>query len=288
MAQKASDIISDDDVRAIVEKIRNKKYQSRTAFRDYDATNNDSNSVEFPVSDGDFDGDVAEVPPGSEYPRATKSYSTVSAAHTKYGLEIAIPDEDVEDSVIPITMDQEEDLVRAEETRIDGIAYNVLSSNTNSAGAIDAGNKSAGVFEYEDITLARQRAFQDELDLSELLLIAGAQDLSDFLNMDKFTQASQLGDSVIEAGILPQGNLVGQQAFLGVAGDVPVFLDNTGNYAEGEAYLVDPTNFGWESTRRALDVSSYYDESIESTVWQIDERVGFAAPQPSANIAIQT
>lgn len=288
MAQTASDIISDDDVRAIVDKIRNKKYQARRAFRDYDATDNDSNSVDFPISDSDFDGDVAEVPPGSEYPRATKSYDTVSAAHTKYGLEIAIPDEDVEDSVIPITMDQEEDLVRAEETRIDGIAYNVLSSNTNSAGAIDAGNANAGVFEYEDITLARQRAFQDELDLSELLLIAGAQDLSDFLNMDKFTQASELGDQVVEQGVLPGGNLVGEAAFIGVAGDVPIYLSNTGDFADGEGYLVDASAFGWESTRRALDVTQYREEDKEQDVWQIDTRVDFVATNATANIEIST
>ncbi|RDZ53126.1 hypothetical protein C5C07_15435 [Haloferax sp. Atlit-4N] len=288
MAQTAADIIDDADVRAIVEKIRNKKYQSRTAFRDYDATNNDSNSVEFPISDGEFDGDVAEIPPGSEYPRATKDYDKVQVAHTKYGLEVVIPDEDVEDNVIDITMDQEEDLIRAEETRVDGIAYSILSNNTNSAGAIDANSNSNGVIEYEDITLARQLAFNDELDMAELRLLTGGQNMNDLLNMDKFTQASDLGDQVLQQGILPGGNLVGQQAFLGVVGDIPVYLDNTGNYADGEAYLVDPTNFGWESTRRALDVSSYYDESIESTVWQIDERVGFAATQPSANIAIDT
>jgi hypothetical protein len=288
MAQKASDIISDDDVRSIVEKIRNKKYQNRRAFRDYDATDNDSNSVEFPISDGDFDGDVSEIPPGSEYPRATKDYDTVQAAHTKYGLEIVIPNEDVEDNVIDITMDQEEDLIRAEETRVDSIAYNILSGNTNSAGPIDAGNANAGVFEYEDLTLARQQAFQDELDLGELLCITGGQNMNDFLNMDKFTQASELGDQVLEQGILPGGNLVGQAAFIGVAGDIPVYLTNTGDYSDGEGYLVDPTNFGWESTRRAVDVTQYRDESIEADVWQIDERVGFVATQPTANIAIST
>jgi len=275
-------------VRAIVDKIRNKKYQSRTAFREYDATNNNSNSVEFPVDDGDFDGDVAEIPPGAEFPRAAKNYDSVQVAHTKYGLEVVIPDEDVEDNVIDITLDQEEDMIRAEETRVDGIAYQILSNNTNSAGAIDAGNATAGVIEYEDITLARQRAFQDELDLGELRLLTGGQNMNALLNMDKFTQASELGDSVVEMGILPEGNLVGEQAFLGIAGDVPVYLDNTGNYAEGEAYLVDTTNFGWESTRRALDVTSRYEESIESTVYQIDERVGFVATQPSANVAIDT
>lgn len=288
MAQTASDIISDDDVRAIVEKIRNKKYQARRAFRDYDATNNNSNSVDFPISDGDFDGDVAEIPPGSEYPRATKSYDTVSAAHTKYGVEIAIPDEDVEDNVIDITMDQEEDLVRAEESRMDALAYNVLSSNTNTAGPIDAGNASAGVWEYEDITLARTRAFQDELSLGDLRLVAGAQDMNDFLTMDKFTQASELGDQVLEQGVLPGGNLVGDEAFIGVAGDIPVYLSNTGDFSDGEGYLVDTTNFGWESTRRAMDVDQYREASKEQDVWQIDARVDFVATQPTANIEIST
>jgi len=288
MPQTASDIISDDDVRAIVEKIRGKKYQARRAFRDYDATDNDSNSVEFPISGADFDGDVAEVPPGAEYPRATKDYDTVSAAHTKYGLEVTIPDEDVEDNVVEITMDHEEDLIRAEETRVDAVAYNVLSSNTNSAGPIDAGNKAGGVFEYEDITLARQQAFQDELSLGDLVLIAGAQDMSDFLNMDKFTQASELGDQLVEQGVLPGGSLVGEEAFLGVAGDVPIYLSNTGDFSDGEGYLVDTSNFGWESTRRAVDVEQYREESNEQDVWQIDTRVDFVATHPTANIAIQT
>jgi hypothetical protein len=284
MAQTASDIISDDDVRAVVEKIRNKKYQSRTAFREYDATGNDSNAVEFPVSDGDFDGDVAEVPPGSEYPRATKSYDSVAAAHTKYGLEIAIPDEDVEDSVIPITLDQEEDLVRAEEGRVDTVAYNVLSGNTSSSGPIGNGNNK---FEYaDDIVPAREQAFRDELDLSELRLIAGSGAMSDFLTMDEFTQASELGDMVLEMGVLPGGNLVGAEAFLGVVADIPVFLENTGNFADDEAHLVDPTNFGWESTRRAMDVTQYREEDKEQDVWQIDTRVDFVATQNTANIEI--
>lgn len=288
MAQTASDIISDDDVRAIVEKIRNKKYQNRKAFRDYDATQNNSNSVDFPISDGDFEGDVAEVPPGSSYPRSTKNYSTVSAVHTKYGLEFAIPDEDVEDSVVPITIDQEEDLVRAEETRIDSIAYNVLSNNTNSAGPIDASGDGSGTWEYGDIVDARTQAFQDELDLGELILLAGGQDMSDFLQMQEFTQASELGDQVVTQGILPGGNMVGNAAFMGVAGDVPVYLSNTGQYSDGEGYLVDPTNFGWESTRRAMDITQYREESNEQDVWQIDTRVDFVATQPTANIPIQT
>jgi hypothetical protein len=282
MAQTASDIISDDDVRSIVEKIRNKKYQNRRAFRDYDATNNDSNSVDFPVSDSDFDGDVAEVPPGSEYPRATKDYSTVSAAHTKYGFEIAIPDEDVEDNVIDLVMDHEEDMVRAEETRMDALAYNILSNNTGTS----AGTGTTGTWEYGDFTAAYQTAFQNELDMGELEVYVGAQAVDSILNIDEFTPASELGDQVIEQGVLPGGNMVGQQAFLGTVVNMPVYVSNTGDYGSHEGYLVDTSNYGWESTRRGLDVTQYREEDKEQDVWQIDTRVDFVATQTSAAIEI--
>jgi len=282
MAQKASDVISDDDVRAVVDKIRNLKYQNRMAFRDYDATNNDSNSVSFPVSDDDFDGESVEVPEGSEYPRSNKDYDEVQAVHTKYGFEVAIPDEKVEDNVIDIVMDQEEDMIRAEEKRVDAIAYNVLSSKASTPGIGD----SNGDIVYADIQEARQQAFLNELDMGSLMLLTGGQNMTDFTNMDEFTQASELGDQVIQQGVLPGGNLVGEQALLGVVSDVPVYLSNTGNYGDGEAYLVDSDNFGWESTRRAMDVTQYREEDKEQDVWQIDGRWDWVATNTEAALAI--
>jgi len=282
MAQTASDIIDDVDVRAIVEKIRNKKYQNRRAFRPYDATGNNSNSVEFPVSDGDFDGDMAEVPPGSEYPRATKDYDSVSAAHTKYGFEVAIPDEDVEDNVIDITMDTEEDMIRSEETRMDGIAYNILSSNTGNT----VSGSSTSTWEYEDFTAAYRQALQNELDLAEVEVYVGASAVDEILAIDKFTQASELGDQVIEQGVLPGENMVGDQAFIGTVLNMPIYASNTGDYGSYEGYLVDTSNFGWESTRRDLDVTVYREEDKEQDVFQIDERVDFLATKSSAALEI--
>lgn len=281
MALTASDVISDDDVRAIVEKIRNKKYQARRAFRPYDATDNDSNSVEFPVSDSDFDGDVAEVPPGAEYPRATKDYDTVSAAHTKYGFEVAIPDEDVEDSVVDITMDHEEDMIRAEETRMDSVAFNILSSNAGNTVGPD--NDS---WAFDDFTKAKQQAFESELDMGELEVYVAATAMNELISLSEFTQASELGDQVIEQGILPGGDMVGDQAFLGTIAGLPVYASNTGEFSQYEGYLVDTSNFGWESTRRELDVTTYREDSKEQDVFQIDQRVDFVATRSSANIQI--
>lgn len=282
MAQTASDVISDHDVRAVVDKVRNQRYQNRMAFRDYDATDNNSNEVSFPVSDDDFDGEAVEVPEGSEYPRSNKDYSEVTAVHTKYGFEIAIPDEKVEDNVIDIVMDQEEDMIRAEEKRLDAIAFNVLASNASTPGIGDGD----GTIVYSDVQEARQQAFLNELNMGSLMLLTGGQNMTDFTNMNEFTQASELGDQVIEQGVLPGGDLVGEQALLGVVSDIPVYLSNTGDYSDGEAYLVDETNFGWESTRRDIDITQYREDDKSQDVWQIDGRWDWVATNTEAAITV--
>jgi hypothetical protein len=285
---RASDVVSDDDVFSIVDKIRNQKYQARRAFRDHDATNLDSNSFDFPVSDNDLDGEAVEIGENSDYPRANLTWSEVSAAYTKYGLEIAISDEAVSDSAIDVVMNAQEDLIRAEESRVDSVAFGVLSGNTNSAGPVDANSNDNNTIEYADVVTARQQAFVDELDLGSLELYASGQDMSDFLNMDEFTQASELGDQVITQGVLPGGNMMGQQAFIGTVGDVPVYLSNSGAFSSGQAFLVDTSNFGWESTRWDQEVRQYRDEEQDADVWKIRGRWDWVATQPSANIEINT
>lgn len=284
MAITASDVVSDDDVRAVVDKIRNQKYQARRAFRNHDATDLDSNSFNFPVSDNDLDGEAVEVGESSDYPRSGLSWSEVSAAYTKYGLEITISDESVDDSAIDVVMNAQEDLIRAEESRVDTVAFGVLSGNTNSNGPIDAGTDST--FSYSDFVDAREQAFVDELDLGSLEIYAPGANMSDFLTMSEFTQASELGDMVIEQGILPGGNMVGEQALLGVLGDVPVYLSNSGAFTEGQAFMVDTSNFGWESTRWEQDVTQYREEEKDQDVWKIRGRWDWVATQPQANIEI--
>lgn len=288
MGITASDVVSDDDVRAIVEKIRNQYLQARTAFRSHDGTDLNSNSYEFPISDNDLDGEAVEVPEGADYPRAEKSSSTVQAAYTKYGVEVPITDEAVDDGVIDVEMDVNEDMIRAEERRMETVAFGVLSSNTNSAGPIDANSNNNDTIEYADVIEARQQAFTDELNLSDLRLLASGQNMGDFLNMQEFTQASELGDQTITQGILPGGDLVGQQAFLGVLGDVPVYLSNTGAFSKGQAFLVDTGQFGWESRRWDTEVSSYREESNDQTVWKIRGRWDWVATKPTANVEINT
>jgi len=281
---RAIDVVSDTDVRSIVDKIRNQKYQARRAFRDHDATNLNSNSFDFPVSDNDLDGEAVEIGENSQYPRGNLTWSEVSAAYVKYGVELTISDESVADSAIDVVMESQEDMIRAEESRMDQVAFGVLFGNTNSNGPIDAGTDDT--FAYSDFVNAREQAFVDELDMGSLAVMAAGQNMSDFLTMDEFTQASELGDQVIEQGVLPGGNLVGQEALLGTLGDMPVYLSNSGAFTEGQAFVVDSTNFGWESTRDPVDVESYYEDDKDQTVYQISGRFDWVATNPAANIEV--
>lgn len=282
----ATDVVSDDDVRSIAEKIRNLKYQNRRAFRDHDGTNLTSNEFTFPTLDSDFDGEAVEVPEGTNYPRGSVEYGDVRAVYAKYGFEFPIPDEKVEDNVVDIVLDAQEDMVRAEENRMDSIAYGVLSGNAEAPEGGAIGNAD-GVFEYADIAEGRQEAFLRELELDQCELYVSGENAADFITMNEFTQASEMGDQVLRQGVLPGGNMLGEAALLGVAGDVPVYTTNTGDYAAGEGYLVDTSNFGWESTRKAMDIDSYREEDKEQDVFRVSGRWDWVATQPEAAIPFE-
>lgn len=282
---RASDIVSDDDVRAVVEKVRNKYYQFRTLFRDHDGTGLNSNSFDFPVTDFEFEDEFVEIPAGSDYPRATKDYDTVQAVYTKYGVEVVLTDEDVDDSAIDIAMDTNEDLIEAEEQRLDAIAGNLVLENYGNEG--DEIGDADGTIEFSDIVEGRQTLFYDaDADLPSVVMVASGLNMANLLTMDEFTQASELGDQVLEQGILPGGDMVGQ-GFAGVAGDVPVYLENVGILDEGEAVMVDTSNYGWESERWATDVEQYREQEKKQDVWQVDWRGDFVSTNPDSAVKLE-
>jgi len=282
----SADVVSDDDVRAIVEKIRNQYLQVRRAFRNHDGTNLDSNSFDFPVSNSNIDGEVIEVSEGSDYPRSDKDHTTVSASYTKYGVELTVTDEAVADSAVDVEMDGEEDLIRAAERRAETAAFSVLDGNKNSASDIDANNNDNNVIEQADLETAKEQALTDELSVGNLIVIGSSNDYSDYIGMDGFTRASELGDQVARTGVLPNGDL--DQGLIGTALDMPVYVENVGNVTAGDAYVVDTSNFGWESERDALEVSSYREEQKDQTVFKIRGRWDWVATQSTANIKISS
>lgn len=283
-----SDIVTNDDVRQMAELVRNKKYQFRRFFRRHDGTDLSSNSFTFPQLDIDLDPEeIAEIPEGSEYPRADFDYGEVAAAYSKYGVELPIPDEAVEDSYLDVVMDANRQMTETEEERMDTIAFNVLDSNLSADGPIDASSDSSDTLEYADFTAAKTTLFGNDADLSSLIAVVGPQGMDDVLNMDKLTPASELGDSVVTAGLLPDGSI--GEGLVGTLAGIPVYASNVGGtLGAGEAIVGDTSQFGWESERDAFDVGNYYEDDKDQTVYKLSGRYDWVPTNSDVAIKIDS
>lgn len=283
-----SDIITNNEVRGMAEMVRSKLYQFRRAFRRHDATNISSNSFDFPQLDIQIDGDeIAEIPEGSEYPRADFEYGDVSAAYSKYGVELPIPDEAIADSYLDVQMDGNRQLVEAEEKRMDTIAFNILNNNLSSAGPIDSSGDASGNLEYADFVDARTTLFSNDASLADLIAFVGPDGMGDLLKMSEFTSASELGSDVITSGLLPNGNL--GQGLVGTVGDIPVYATNVGDtLGAGQAIVVDESNYGWESERDPFSASNYREEDKDQTVYKLGGRYDWLSTNSKVGIKIES
>jgi len=283
MPTTASDVVSEEAVRSVLEEQTRKTYQFRRAFRDHDATDISDDSFSFPVSDEDFDGEVVEIGEGSDYPRTSKDYSKVRVFYDKRGFEFTITDEAVSDSRVPVAMNQEEDAAWAWQSNQDYLAFQILNNNLNSQGPV---GDTDDTIQYADIVDARTTLFGDEYDLGEMLLFVGADGMGDLLKMPEFTQASEMGDMVIETGLLPNGEI--GEGFLGEAGGIPTYATNTGDLGPGEAILVDQSQYGYESTRWEREINQYRDDKKDQDVWKVRSRGGYVSTDASAAIKIDS
>lgn len=285
MPVTATDVVTDRDVFDMVAQVRNDYLQVRRAFRDHDATGLDSNTFDFPTAEFEFDGEAVEVPEGSDYPRASKSYDDVRAVYTKYGFEVPISDQAVMDSKIDVEADVVIDMAKAEERRVEEIAFNVLKANTDTTnGPVDEGTVSNQI-EYADMIKAREILFDNEYSINDTIILTDAANSSDILAIDEFRQASDLGDAVIEAGLLPEGALA-DQGYLGQFIDIPVYVTSTVSMTAGEAYMIDTSNYGYESTRQPMETLSYREEEKDQDVFKVRGRWDWVSVKPSACIEI--
>lgn len=282
MATTASDVISADAVRSVLEEQLTKTYQFRRAFRNHDATDINDGQFSFPDRTVELDrDDVVVVEAESDYPRSGNEYGEDTVVYDKRGFEIVITDEAVSDSRVDVVMDTRAQELNAWQSSQDYLAFQILNNNLNATGPVGDAN---GTIVYSDVVDARTTLFGDQYDLSEMLIITGADGMGDFLKMSEFTQASEMGDFVIQNGLLPSGD-VGPM-FLGECGGVPVYASNTGDLGAGEAFLVDTSRYGYESTRWEQEIIQYRDEEKDADVWKIRGRNGFISTDPSAAIKI--
>lgn len=270
----ASDIVSDDDVRAILEERTQEQYQWRRAYRPHDATGISSGSFEFPQADDTVRGAMDEVAEDSDYPRTKLTYSGVTASYTKDGFEIVVTDEAVSDSAFDVIMDVTEEMAVGAESRLDSLAFSLLDPN-------DGNNKNATVIgggtgdvNYNAIVDAYTTLFGDEFRPRDFELFVGTDAFGDLAKDDNFTHATEQGDRVVVQGELTLGF------------GVPVIPTNTGDLGANEAFMIDTGLYGYESTRWDREVTNYREESHDADVFKIRHRKDFVVMKSGAAVFI--
>jgi len=271
MGITATDVVSDDDARAILEERTQEMYQFRRALRDHDATGINSGTFTFPQADDNLRDDMDQVGEEANYPRSGLNYSGIDAQYIKDGFEVAISDEAVADSAFDIVMDAMEEMAVAAESRLDGRAFTLLDNNNNATTIGTDGTD----LNYSAITSAYTTLVDDEFTPSGFELYVGPDGFDDLANDSNFNRATDQGDALARQGML--GETFG----------VPVVMTNTGDLEDDEAYMVDTEMYGYESTRWEQEVTNYRNEEQDQDVFKIRNRKDFVTMKSDAAIFIQ-
>jgi hypothetical protein len=271
MGITATDVVSDDDVRAILEERTEEMYQFRRAYRDHDATGINSGTFTFPQADDNLRGEMVEVGEEANYPRSGLNYSGIDASYQKDGFEVAISDEAVSDSAFDVVMDAMEEMAVAAEKRQDSRAFTQLDNNNNSTTIGTDGTD----LNYQAVTSAYTTLVDDEFTPSGFELYVSPDAFDDLANDSNFNRATDQGDALARQGML--GETFG----------VPVVMTNTGDLGNDEAYMVDTEMYGYESTRWDREVTNHRDESQDQDIFKIRERTDYVTMKSAAAIFLQ-
>jgi len=254
-----------------IEEIVQENLQYREAFRDFDATSINSNTVEIPVPD-DVIGNPEIVAEGAEFPREQEQYSNKSLTFDKFGFEIALTHEAQEDSMIDVVQDQIDRQARQMAEEMNARAFDELDSSvTQSAGDADT------VFTYDDVLDGRKTLLQN--NYSPDLLIADLDAAHDLLADSNFLEASEM------QGEMRRSGQIGEIAGL----DVVQADDNNSwtGYASPAAVMVDTDFYGYEGTREETTTEEYREDRTQTDVFRVYSRMGWLTMQPDASVIIE-
>jgi len=268
----SSEVITQEAVRAQVEEVAQENLVFREAFRQIDASDINAGSMEIPVL-GDDTTESGVVAEGSAYPRdEDEQVSKENLAFDKYGTEVEITYEAIQDSLFDVIALHAEDKARDLAEGLDAAAYTELSGNLNASGPVGP-DTATGDMGYANVVDA-MTALESESYTPDVLFVS-PDSKGDLLKSDEFTRASQMGDEVIRDG-----------AFGEIAG-VEVMVSNTGDLGAGEGILVDTDSYGYEATREGFTSMEYEVENENKRVIQVRTRMGWLATRPAAGIKIE-
>lgn len=249
-------------------------YQFRRAFRDYDASNNDAETLKFPVPDDDLEGHVVEIGEGSDYPRGELNYSEAGADRQKFGFEMVITDEAIRFGRVDVEAETQAEMARAQMKNIDERAFAFLNSQNN---ATIVGNNGEDL-DFEAIVEGYEVLYSEEYNPNEFEIYVGSDGMRDLSLDDSFNRATEGGDSLVtDTGV----------NYLGTIYNVPVFSTNTGDLADDEAIMVDTSKYGYFAQWEPMNVETYREDSNDQWVYKLNAHNGFAVLDSDAAVKLQ-
>lgn len=276
MALKVQDVITRDFVRETVEEIVEEELVYRQAFREIDATGIQSNAYTFFVDNDDM-GDPKIIGEGEEFPRDKSTLREITVNFDKFGDEVAITMEAMEDGMIDMKARQIEDLARRMAQHLNQEAFKELYENavTENAFGEDVGDGD-GVLTFSDIRdgMVSVRSYNYRPDL----LIVDLDGYGDLLTDDNFNRATDGGDEVVSTGEI--GQIAGMSVVvdnINRIGD----LDENDDETPG-AFVIDSTKYGYELTRTPISTNEYTKDERQADVMQIYTRKAWATIFPEA------
>jgi len=275
MATDTSNVpIQEETVLRRVEERTRPDYQFRRAFRDYDASNNDAETLQFPIPEDDLEGHVVEIGEGSDYPRGELNYGEAGADRQKFGFEMPITDEAIRFGRVDAEAETQSEMARAQMKNIDVRAYDFLANQNND---VTVGNDGEDL-DFEAVVEAYEVLYADEYNPSEFEIYVGPDGMRDLSLDDSFNRATEGGDSLTT----DQG-----PNYLGEIYNVPVYSTNTGDLGDDEAIMVDTSKYGYFVQWVSMDVESYREDSNDQWVYKLKAHNGFAVTDPQAAVFIQ-
>lgn len=265
----ADEVITQEEVREEVEMAARRNRVWRQAFREIDSTGISSGVVEVPVEDGRT-GDIPVVDEGDEYTREDEGYTKVSIEHDKYGREVEITMEAVQDGLLDVVALQAQNKAEDLADSLDAAAFAEVDGNVGDTVGPDTATGEMG---YSDVVDA-MTAIEEE-NYEPDMLIVPPSGKGDLLKSDEFTRASEMGDEVIRDG-----------AFGQIAG-LDVMVSNIGDLSDGEGYMFDSDHYGFESVRSDIETMEYDEEQTDSRVIKIRTRRGWKATREEAAVKIE-
>lgn len=258
-------------LRSRVEEIVQENLQYRQAFREYNARNINSNTVNFPVPD-DSMGNPQIVAEGAEFPREQETYSKKTLTFDKFGFEVALTHEAQEDSMVNVVRDQVDRQARQMAEEMNDQAFSILEAN-NGGTVGDAD----GIFTYGDVLTGRKELKKNHF--SPDLLMADLDAANDLLDDANFLEATE------EQSRMRRSGQIGRIAGLDVV-EVDDANNITGTSNPG-AVMVDTDFYGYEGIREDVTTEQYDEERTQTDVFRIYNRLGWLAIEPNACVFIE-